>query len=129
MLLYEDVKNGSFIRASDEEIIEEIRLLIENLRCRSSIVSDHMINLLPEIEGKLPGDKERMLAVIGRFQSLPQQERDNYKLGRRLGFYNSLDDLNDTDLHGQVARMMERLGENGQGVNDELLYNLMERYI
>jgi hypothetical protein len=129
MLLYQDVAGGAFIRATDEEIVEEIRLLIENLKCRSNLVSDHIMNLLPEIEGKLPEEKERILAVIVRFQSLPQQERDNYKLGRRLGIYNCLNDLNDTDLHGQVARMMERLGENGQGVSDELLYNLMERYI
>jgi hypothetical protein len=129
MLLHEDVANGSFIRATDEEIVEEIKLLIYNLKCQSNIVSDHMINLLPEIEGKLPGDKEKMLAVIGRFQALPPRERDNYKLGRRRGIYNSLDDLNDVDLHEQVARMIERLLKNGESVSDELLFNLMERYI
>jgi hypothetical protein len=129
MLLHQDVASGAFLRATDEEIVAEIKLFIENLECRSYIVSDHMINLLPEIEGKLPGDKEKILAVITRFQSLPARERDNYKLGRRLGLYSSLDDLNNADLHGQVDRMITRLGENGQGVSDELLYNLMERYI
>ncbi len=129
MLLHEDVENGSFIRATDEEIVEEIKLLLDNLKCRSQVVSDHMINLLPEIEGKLPEDKEKMLGVIGRFLSLPPRERDNYKLGRRLGIYHSLDDLNDIDLHEQVVRMIERLYKNGEGVSDELLFNLMERYI
>jgi hypothetical protein len=129
MLLYGDVVSGAFIRATDEEIVEEIKLLLENLKCRSNIVSDHMINLLPEVEGKLPEDKEKTLAVIGRFRALPPRERDNYKLGRRLGIYHGLDDLNDVDLHEQVARMIERLHNNGEGVSDELLFNLMERYI
>jgi hypothetical protein len=129
MLLHEDVASGSFIRAADEEMVEEIKLLIENLQCHANIVSDHMINLLPEVEGKLPEDKEKMLAVIGRFQALPPRERDNYKLGRRLGIYSSLDGLNNASLYGQVAEVMERLVLNGKGVNDELLFNLMERYI
>jgi hypothetical protein len=129
MLLSEDIENGSFVRATDEEIVEEIKLLLENLKGRSHVVSDHMMNLLPDIEGKLPEDKEKMLAVIGSFQALPPQERDNFKLGRRLGIYNSLDDLNDVDLHEQVARMIERLQKNSGSVSDELLFNLMERYI
>ena len=129
MLLHEDVENGSFVRATDEEIVEEIKLLIENLKCQSNIVSDHMMNLLPEIEGKLPEDKEKMLAVIGRFQSLPPRERDNYKLGRRLGIYSRLDDLNNTGTHEEVDRMIEGLGKNGESVSDELLYGLMERYV
>jgi len=129
MLLHNDVVSGDFIRSTDEEIVEEIKLLIENLDCRSQVVSDHMINLLPEVEGKLPEDKEKMLATIGRFQALPPEERDNFKLGRRLGMYNKLDDLGDTARHEEVGRVMERLGKNGADALDEVVYNLMERYI
>ncbi len=129
MLLHADVACGAFIRSNDEEMVEEIKLLIENLECTSQVVSDHMINLLPEIEGKLPVDKEKMLAVIGSFQALPLQERNNYKLGRRLGFYNSLEGLNNPVLYRQVAEVIERLVKNGQDVGDELLFSLMERYV
>jgi hypothetical protein len=129
MLLYQDVAGGAFSRATDEEIVDEIKLLIENLACHANIVSDHIINLLPEIEGKLPEDKEKMLAVITGFQSLTLPERENYKLGRRLGIYNRLDDLEDAGSHGQVTEIIERLAKNGQSVSDELLYGLMERYI
>ncbi|HUT67165.1 MAG TPA: radical SAM protein [Dehalococcoidales bacterium] len=129
MPLHNDVVSGDFVRSTDEEIVEEEKLLIENLDCRAQVVSDHMMNLLPEVEGKLPEDKEKMLAVIGRFQSLPPEERDNFKLGRRLGIYNKLDDLGDTARHEEVGRVMERLGQNGEGALDEILYNLMERYI
>ncbi len=127
MLLHNDVVSGDFIRETDEEIVEEEKLLIESLECHSNIVSDHMINLLQEVEGKLPEDKERMLAVISRFQALPPEDRAIFKLGRRLGIYNRLDDLDNTRLHGEVDRVMGRLGQDG--VSDELLFNLMERYI
>ncbi len=126
MLLHADVVSGDFIRSTDEEIVEEEKLLIGNLNCLSQIVSDHMMNLLPEVEGKLPEDRDKILAVIGRFQSLPPEERDNYKLGRRLGIYDKLDELNDTYRHGEVDKVMERIDKDAF---DDLLFNLMERYV
>ncbi|MFC2013315.1 radical SAM protein [Chloroflexota bacterium] len=70
MSLYDEAEAGSFIGATDEEIIEEEKLLIEHLECNSNYVSDHITNLLQEIEGKLPQDKEMTLATIYRFQGL-----------------------------------------------------------
>ena len=129
MLLHSDVINGEFIRLTDEEIIEEERLLIENLTCHSNIVSDHIMNLLPEIEGKLPEDKEKILAVIQRFQSLSQEERDIYKTGRRLGQYNNLDDLNDSSRHREIEKILERIVNDKESTLDDVLFNLMERYV
>ena len=129
MPLHKDVVSGDFVRSTDEEIVEEIKLLIENLNCRSQVVSDHMMNLLPEVEGNLPEDKDKILAVIGRFQTLPPEEKDNFKLGRRLGMYNKLDELNDTYRRGEVDKVMERIGQDGEDVLDEVLFNLMERYV
>ena len=127
MLLYNDVVSGEFMRSTDEKIVAEEKLLIESLDCPVQVVSDHMINLLPEVEGKLPEEQEKMLAVIERFQSLPPQERDIYKLGRRLGIINSLDEITNVNLRLQVENVMVRLGEGG--VIDELLFSLMERYV
>jgi hypothetical protein len=127
MLLYNDVVSGEFVRSSDEEIVAEEKLLIENLDCPVQIVSDHMINLLPEVEGKIPEEQGKMLAIIDRFQSLQPQEKDIYKLGRRLGIINSLDDIANVNLRTQVDGVMARLGEDG--VSDELLFGLMERYV
>ncbi len=127
MPLYNDVESGEFVRSTDEEIVEEEKVLIENLYCPAQVVSDHMINLLPEVEGRLPGDKEKMLKVIERFQALSPEERDIYKLGRRLGLINRLDEIADVNLRAQVESVMARLGENGVG--DELLFGLMERYV
>jgi len=126
MLLHNDVASGDFVRLTDEEIVEEIKLFIENLNVHSQVVSDHMMNLLPDVEGKLPEDKEKILAVIARFQNLPPEERDNYKLGRRLGIYDKLDNLEDTYRHGEVEKVMERVNKDDL---DDVLFNLMERYV
>jgi len=128
MPLYNEVKSGQFIRATDEEIVAEEKLLIENLNCRSNFVSDHITNLLQEIEGKLPEDKEKMLAVIDRFQSLSDEERQNFRLGRRIGIYASLDDLGDPGKHGLVEQAVAKVAKDGK-VDEEILYSLMERFI
>jgi hypothetical protein len=129
MLLHDDVVSGVFQRQTDEEIVTEIRLLLENLSCHSHFVSDHINNLLPEVEGKLPWDKERMLAIIDRFQSLPPEERLNFMVGRRLGYYNRLDDLNDASRHEEVGRVLDRLAQDGSTDLDELVFRLMEGFV
>ena len=128
MPLYDEVKSGQFVRASDEEIVAEEKLLIEKFNCRSHFVSDHITNLLQEIEGKLPDDKEKMLAVIDRFQSLSAEERQNFRLGRRIGIYAALDDLNDAGKHGLVAQAIAKVAKDGK-VDEEIIYSLMERFI
>ena len=128
MPLYDEVKDGRFVRATDEEIVAEERLLIENLNCRSYFVSDHITNLLQEIEGKLPDDKDKMLAVIDRFQGLSAEERQNFRLGRRIGIYASLDDLGDPAKHSLVAQAVAKVAKDGK-VDEEIIYSLMERFI
>jgi biotin synthase-like enzyme len=129
MPLYDEVKNGNFIRATDEEIIEEEKVFIEHLDCNSNFVSDHITNLLQEIEGKLPEDKEKMLASIAGFQSLSPEEKYNFKVGRRLGIYEQLDDLHNSRKHDTVAHAIQKLSHNGSQVDDETIYSLMERFI
>jgi len=128
MPLYNEIENGNFIRATDEEILDEERLLIEHLDCHSNYVSDHITNLLQEIEGKLPEDKEKMLAAIDRFQSLSPQERTNFRIGRRVGIYSQLDDLYDLHRREMVERLVERLSQ-GNEVDEKTIHALMERFI
>lgn len=127
--LLREVENGNFIRLTDEEILEEEKLLIEHLECDSNFVSDHISNLLQEIEGKLPEAKEKMLAIINRFQALSAEERANFRIGRRLGIYNRIDDLNDTLRHEEVKRIIDRLSQHGNGADEKTIYSLMERFI
>ena len=129
MPLYDEVKNGNFVRATDEEIVEEEKLLIKNLDCHSYFVSDHITNLLQEIEGQLPQDKEKMLATIARFQSLSPEEKHNFRVGRRVGIYEQLDDMENSGKHDVVEHAIQKLGKDGGQVDEETIYSLMERFI
>lgn len=130
MMLHRDMESGAFVRSTDEQIIEEEKLFIQNLNCQSYLVSDSFTNLLKEIEGKLPHDKDRILAVIHRFQTLAPIERDIFRMGRRLGMYRRLDDLNDPNQSEAVERVMARLGQDGRrALNERIIYRLMERFI
>jgi len=129
MLIYDDVENGSLTRETDEEIVAEIKLLIENLECNSNFVSDHINNLLQEIEGKFPQDKEKLLAVIDRFQSLTREERTLFRVGRRLGIYTYLDELNDMRKRGAVEGVINRISQDGGLIDEQKIYNLMEGFI
>jgi len=54
----------------------EIRNFIERLEgIESTLVSDHILNLLEEIQGTLPGAREQMLGIIDRYLALPEQDQ------------------------------------------------------
>ena len=129
MPLCNEIENGNFIRATDEKILEEERLLIERLECHSNYVSDHITNLLQEIEGKLPQDKGEMLAAIDRFQCLTPEERANFRIGRRVGIYTKLDDLYDVHKHEVVEQITHKLSQGSNQVDDKVIYTLMEGFI
>ena len=84
MALYRKMEKGEFILLSDDEVVIEERLLIETLEgITSTFVSDHILNLLEEVEGKLPEEKGKMLAVIDRYLALPQEEKDQFSTRKK----------------------------------------------
>jgi len=92
--LHEKVVSGEFHPQPDDMLARELHLFIESLDgITSQVTSDHIMNLLEEVAGKLPQDKEKMLEVIRRYQQLPDEERLIYRIGRRGGAYRSTDDL------------------------------------
>jgi hypothetical protein len=123
-----DVESGAFIRQTDDGMVEELRLLIENLECGSNFASDHSGNLLQEVEGKLPQDKERMLGIIAQYQSMPPQERTHFRVGRRAGVYVGLDKVEDPRKRRTVEEIIERLSGGTGEVDDELVHTLRLRY-
>jgi hypothetical protein len=93
--LLEMVEAGRFTVPDEDEMVREIRLFIENLEgVQTQLVSDHILNLLEEIEGKLPEDKAAMLGLIDRYLNLPEEDRLLFQLGRRGGALRSLDEMN-----------------------------------
>lgn len=123
--MYEDYKNGILTRPNDVETAQEIRLFLENLEGITSVVdSDHILNTLLELRGKLPEDKEKMLAIVDRFLVLPKEQQNIFRLGRRLGLMGAMDDLENTSLVDRVKETMEKSNitdENLDMVCDQLM--------
>lgn len=71
---YEQVKNGEFTLMKPRQILEETKLFVENLDVTSQVYSDHISNYW-NIQGKMPEDKNSMLASIDRALCL-----DDYSL-------------------------------------------------
>ncbi len=129
MPLCHEVETGNFIRSTDEEILTEEKLFLKHLECRSTYVSDHITNLLPEIEGKLPQDKGEMLAIINRFHELSSEERTNFIVGRRVGIYVYLDDLCDIHKHQVVEQTIHKLSQGSNQIDNKTIYSLTEGFI
>ncbi|OGW12106.1 MAG: hypothetical protein A3G93_07165 [Nitrospinae bacterium RIFCSPLOWO2_12_FULL_45_22] len=128
--LQQKAQTGEFIPLTDQEVALEERLLIESLTdINSYFASDHILNLLEEIEGQLPGAKPWMLNVIDRFLQLPEEEKLNFIMGRRGGAYRSLDDLDNELLHQRIAGAIDRLRQEGPDRIEEALQLLMERML
>jgi radical SAM superfamily enzyme YgiQ (UPF0313 family) len=130
MPLYKKVQSGEMQLLGDDEVVEEIRLFIEHLQgIQSRLASDHILNLLEEIEGRLPDDKERLLAVLDRYLALPAEKRLIFKVGRRAGIYRRLDDLQDEEKRLKVEQAVRRLEEVGPGKTEETIRSMMANYI
>ena len=130
MPLYEKIEKGEFTLLTDDETVREERLLIENLEgINSTFVSDHILNLLEEVEGKFPQEKGKMLARIDRYLALSSEEKANFRLGRRAGVYRSVDDLSDPALKGQVENAIRRIDLERPGGLEKVLSDLMESFI
>ena len=130
MPLYPKIESGELQLMNDDEIIVELKLLIENLDgIHSRFTSDHILNLLEELDGDLPQAKEPMLAVIGRYLALDSAERENFRLGRRGGFYRSLNDLKNPELRARVDQIRERIEGERPGQFEEVISELMESFI
>lgn len=123
-------QNGEFRPLPDEEILKEIRLFIETLDgIASTVVSDHILNLLEELEGKLPEDKPKLLATIDRFFALPDRDRLIYRLGRRKGIYRRLGDLSDAYTYNRLGEIIDSYSTQGNGAMDRDLTRIMQQYI
>ncbi|MBW2039720.1 MAG: radical SAM protein [Deltaproteobacteria bacterium] len=130
MPLQKKIDEGDFVLQTEEEMIVEERLLIESLNgINSTFLSDHILNLLMEVEGKLPKEKEKMLKIIDAFLALPPEEKLNFRLGKRAGIYNTMEDMSDTLLHRKVEELVERLKVEAPGGVEEAISKIKETFL
>ena len=62
-LLLHQINKGRFQLLTPHQVLEETRLLIENLTVSTTLTSDHYTNYL-NLTGRLPEDKERLLEAV-----------------------------------------------------------------
>ncbi|MGA3086045.1 MAG: radical SAM protein [Thermodesulfobacteriota bacterium] len=130
--LAEMVADGTFIPLTDDEMVEEIRLMIDHLEgITSTITSDHMMNLLEDINGTLPHDKGRMLGGLDAYLHLSEEDRLVYRFGRRGGAYRSIEDMKDLVLRRKIEKLIEevRAQHPEKGGIESFLTELGAQYI
>ncbi len=116
--LYQDWQDGLFVLCSDDDKVREIRKVIElaDANISTYLVSDHMINLLQDIEGhigsseRLGDDRESMLARIDGYLNMPEDRRRVFQLLRRtLRAYSpeDMERLSEAELGRLSAEVMK----------------------
>jgi hypothetical protein len=129
--LWEEFSSGRLTRLSDVETVREIRAFIEALDVQSTqIASDHILNLLGELKGHLPTDKERLLDIIDRFLALPQEERELFQVARRAAIVEKLADLDHSGVNARARQLLDEIYRHyGRDGVEEATREMMERYI
>lgn len=128
--LEEMVREGAFAPPGEDDMVREIRGIIERLEGVSTfIVSDHILNLLEEVEGALPGDRERMLCTIDEYLSMGDEDRLLFQLGRRGGALRSLSDFRQPGFRAKLLAAKKRIESESPGGISEYLQAIKMRFI
>jgi radical SAM superfamily enzyme len=130
--LSEKLKSGEFKMQTDDMVAEEIKVFLESLSGITSVVtSDHIMNLLEEVNGKLPEDKEKMIEVVKRYQELPETERLVYRVGRRGGAFRSTDDIKrDPATYLKLKNLIEDLkSKGGMEEVERFITEMVDQYV
>ena len=127
--LYKTYRNETFHPCNDILIVKELSLLLDNLQGVTSIItSDHILNLFANFEGKLPKDKKRLQRILHDFSHLSIQKQMEYRVGRRLGLYATLQDLEKSFLLKKVTQFMKDSCITSNNI-DAFIEDLMQRFI
>jgi len=108
--LFQMMQDKKWIPVSEEGRVREIRLFIEKLENITSVLtSDHMMNLLEDVEGEFPDGKKNMLETIDAFLSMSEMEKELFIIGRRLGRFRYLSDFRvDPEIEKIRTDLLER---------------------
>lgn len=128
--LYEDYLSGNLVLCSEEEKLMELRQLItETTGVTTRLISDHMINLLQDLEGSLMDDKDAMIEKIDNYLALPEKERKEFQLARRLRYVNYLRDMQhlQQNVRDRFSNIIESIP--GQAEWDYKMNEIISNYI
>lgn len=108
--LKEVFDSGRLTVMDDVEIVREIRTFIEALEVtRSRLVSDHILNLLGDLEGDVATEKGALLAKCDELLELPVEMQRVYVAGRRSGVLERVADLSHPTLRARAEGVAEQI--------------------
>jgi radical SAM superfamily enzyme YgiQ (UPF0313 family) len=129
LVLAEDVARGRFEKAGDMETAREVFLFLENLHgITSTVVSDHVLNLFEDVGGKLPGDRDRMIAELQTFFELDPEQQVLYRIARRAALVRGMSDLDDPQRLDRAQRLVRELKVTPSNV-DAITDQMVKRFI
>lgn len=127
--LYDDYKAGRFKKCSDIMMAKEILLFLENLDgITSEVKSDHILNLFQDVEGRLPNDKMKMTAIFRQFLKMAPESQCLYQVGRRLGIFVGLKDMENSRKLAQVVDICRENRITSKNV-EATVSEIMKRFI
>lgn len=128
-VLEAQMKAGEFLLMSEAEMIAEQRLMLSHLdRVTSHYANHHAIDLLLEVRGQLPGDREKLLGILDRFLNLEKEDQNIFILGRRLGYFQRLSDLDNALSREFVLKQLAKIRESGQDA-ETVFHDLRRRVV
>jgi len=122
------VEEGAFVPMTDEEIVEEIRLLVSCLNKMHSYFScaDFSLNLLMQVDGFLDKKKDWMLEEIDRYLALTDIQKKAYSLVRRSTYMQyPIDAVHNQALMREVLPEIEKLEKSGKDGFNKYIQLLM----
>lgn len=127
--LWTALENENIEQCSDIEKVEEIALMLEHIKgCNGILLSDHIINLLAEVEGTLDNHRLAMIDTINSFLSLPEIEKKRFQLARRLGLATKLSDME--NLNSKIPQLDSIIRSTGSHEDwEELMYSYLIRFV
>lgn len=128
--LGEMVENGQFAPLPEASMVAEIRLMLSAMdRVHARLVSDHDLNLLPELEGQLPDDLPALLGICDTFLGWADVDRNRFVFGRRAGLVGSVADLDQPGVRGHIDSASQRSGIDLEQPIDEWMQLLRRRMV
>jgi len=128
--LFEKKQEGEFVSSCDADLVKEELLMIEHLDVTSQFVSDHSTNVLMDLRGKLPEDKEKLITIAKRYLALSEDEQLNFRLGTLFRFfgysqnYRNFEDFFNLEKRTKMQTLIDKMEDEEPGSSSRLLIHL-----
>ena len=116
--LHRMMTEGQWTPLTEEEKVREIKTFLERLDgITSTVQSDHIMNLLEDVAGKLPNDKLRILEPIERFLGMSASDKELFIVGRRMNRFRYVSEYSPAPDVEMVRReLIQQFGTVDRGI-------------